>query len=542
MTFFERLMSPPAPGASFTSWENDGFRQETWASAVRNAEEAAAGLRDLGVAPGTRVGCVLTNSFDVATGILGIWLAGGTVLSMPTPARGMGLDEYLGQVHGLCDAAGTDLLILDDEFASALDSRDGLRVASFGRLKTGRRLDPCLPGEDEPAFVQYSSGSTSTPKGCVLTPRAIGAQLDMMADRVGPEPGYDRGCFWLPLSHDMGLFACLMAAWTWGMDCRMSTPIRFLRSPRTWLDDCAEHGATMAIGPTFGVGLALRAAKRWPPSEQLRLRMMIMGSDPVDAQALEGAIELLGPLGVPPEVFTPGYGLAEATLAVSMGHLDQRATVLPVALDALYAGELREPSGSETEKTARMVSCGTPLPGTEVRIDGGDDVGEIVVKSPSLATGYLNDPERTARTFPGGTELRTGDVGFMRDGELYVIGRQDDVISVGGRNIHATELEWRLGRDPRIRSGSCTLIDVNDNGRRRLVVLSETVDDDVDFAAAAQSMRTTVASTAGIGINECLFAPRGTLPKSPSGKVQRFRCRQYASDERTPALARVRID
>jgi fatty-acyl-CoA synthase len=539
MNLWERLMSPPAPEAGFLAWEGTGWREENWASTVRQAERVAAGLRDLGVEPGKRVGCVLTNSFDVAAGILGIWIAGGVVLSMPTPARGMGLDEYLGQVERLCHAAETDLLMLDEEFASALESREGLRVGSFGRLDTGRRLEPAFPDTDQPAFVQYSSGSTSSPKGCVLTADAIAAQLDMMAERVSPEAGVDRGCAWLPLSHDMGLFACLMGAWTWGMTFKMSTPIRFLRSPRTWLEDCSEHRATMAIGPTFGVGLALRAARRWPPGE-LCLRMMIMGSDPIDARALEEAIELLSPLGVPPEAFTPGFGLAEATLAVTMGSLEERCPILPVELDALYGGELRDANGRE-EKTARMVSSGTPLPRTEVWIDGPDDVGEIVVRSPSLASGYLNDPERTARTFPRPDELHTGDVGFIRDGHLYVIGRQDDVISVGGRNIHATELEWRLGRDPRIRSGSCTLIDLNEEDSRRLVVVSETSHDEIDFTATAQAMRATVATTAGIGIDECVFVPRGMLPKSPSGKVQRFRCRQLASDDRVPALARVPI-
>lgn len=540
MTLWNRLMEPKVPDAAFMVWEDEGFTDYTWADVVRAGERSAAGLRRLGVEPGTRVACVLTNTFDVCAGVLGIWLAGGVVLSMPTPARGMAPDEYLEQVFSLTRAGGAELLMLDAAFAGFVQPPPGLRVGSFGDLTDSGRLEPSFPDIDAPAFVQYSSGSTSSPKGCVLSARAIAAQLDMLEQHVSPDPERDRGCHWLPLSHDFGLFCGLIAGWTWGMPARLSTPMRFLSSPRTWLDDCADHEATMAIGPNFGLGLVLRAARRYQPSKPLRIRSWILGSDPIDAQVIRDAIEILGPMGVPAEAFTPGYGMAEATLAVTTGAVDQPPRIHEVALDGLYRGEVRAPSGEAGQLVAPIVSCGPPLPGASARIDGPGDIGEIVVKSPSLALGYLNDPRRTARTFVDG-ELRTGDLGFIQDGEVYVIGRQDDVISVNGRNIHATELESRLGRDERIRSGSCILVDVNENGRRRLMVLSEPAEDDVDFVDTARSMRKLVASTAGIGIDECVFLPRGSLPKSPSGKVQRFRCRELAVGGDGPELSRVRV-
>jgi fatty-acyl-CoA synthase len=191
--------------------------------------------------------------------------------------------------------------------------------------------------------------------------------------------------------------------------------------------------------------------------------------------------------------------------------------------------------------TTRVVSCGPPVADTAIRIDGPGEVGEIVVRSPSLATRYLGDPERSAHAFTAGGEYRTGDIGFLRDGELYVIGRVDDMMSVGGRNIIAGEIESRMTGDPRVRPGGCVVIDVDLSGQRRLVVLSEPSAADVDFVAVAQEMRRTAAEVAGVGIHECIFVPRGSLPKSPSGKIQRFRCRSLAANPEAVTLARVRV-
>lgn len=538
MNLWQSLLAPPMRGARLKVWEDGGFREEPWDAVVAAAERAAAGLRDRGVRPGDRVACVLTNSFDVCAGLLGIWLAGGVVASLPTPARGMAPDAYLAQLESLCAAAGTSQLLVEDAFAAAAPAGGALRFTGFGALgQGGGRLEPDLAGPDEPCFVQYSSGSTSRPKGCVLTPRAIGAQLDMLSERIGIDPERDTGYSWLPLSHDMGLFGGLLIAWSAGTPLTLGTPLRFLRAPRTWLEDCAESGATVTVGPNFGLALSLRALRRATPAERLRLRTLILGSDQVEAALLADAAAALEPLGVPSSALTPAYGMAEATLAVTMTARDADPSGVPIALDALYAGAARPPAPGE--HTTRITSCGPPMAGAEVRIDGPDDVGEIVVRSPALAQGYLGEPERTARTFRGG-ELHTGDLGFVRDGELYVIGRADDMLSIGGRNIHAGEVESRLCRDHAIRAGSCVLVDVHEGGRQRLVVLSEPAVEEFDFATTAHAMRRTAASATGVGINECIFVERGALPKSPSGKIQRFRCRALANGG-GPVLARIHV-
>jgi fatty-acyl-CoA synthase len=541
MNLWDSIYSPAAPDAALVFADDAGFHHTNWAALVNQATRSAAGLRKLGVGPGVPVACVLTNSFDVCAGLLGIWLAGGTVISLPTPGRGVSIANYIEQLGGLCVRADAQLLLLEDAFAAAVVIPGGPKVVGFGQLPASGRFDPRLPGLDEPAFVQCSSGSTAGPKGCVLTPRAIGAQLEMLLDRLEADPERDRGYSWLPLSHDMGLFGGFLAALVGGGPLTLGSPIRFLQSPGTWLSDCAESGATITLGPNFALSLMIRAARRRPPTGPLALRTWILGSDPIEAAAIEEATNIIVPLGASPTALTPGYGLAEATLTVCMKRFGTEPKWVSVELDALYDGTVTKPSADTTVKTTRVVSCGPPVNDTSLRIEGSSDVGEIVLRSASLANGYLADPERTARAFTPEGEFRTGDLGFIDDGELYVVGRKDDMIPVGGRNIIAREIESRINSDPRVRSGSCVLVDVDLDGKRELVVLVEPATVDIDFERTAQAMRRTAAEVASVGVRECIFLPHGSLPKSPSGKIQRFRCRSLAADSATLTHARVRV-
>jgi acyl-CoA synthetase (AMP-forming)/AMP-acid ligase II len=541
MNLWDSVYSPAAPDAALVFADHTGFHRTTWAGLLKQATRSAAGLRKLGVGPGVPVACVLTNSFDVCAGLLGIWLAGGTAISLPTPGRGVSIENYIEQLQQLCSRAGAPLLLLDDAFAAGVAIVGGTEVVGFGQLPASGRFDPRLPGLDEPAFVQCSSGSTAGPKGCVLTPRAIGAQLAMILDRLEGDPQQDSCYSWLPLSHDMGLFGGFLTALVGGGPLTLGSPLRFLQSPGTWLSDCAESGATTTIGPNFALGLVIRAARRRPPTGRLALRRWILGSDPIQAAVIEDATNIIVPLGASPNALTPAYGLAEATLTVSMKRFGTEPKWTTVELDALYHGTITDASADTTAMTTRVVSCGPPVTDTSLRIVGSSDVGEVVLRSTSLANGYLADPERTARVFTPDGELHTGDFGFIRDGELYVVGRKDDMIPVGGRNIIAGEIESRINSDPRVRSGSCVLVDVDLDGTRELVVLVEPASVDIDFERTAQAMRRTAADVASIGVRECIFLPHGSLPKSPSGKIQRFRCRSLAADSTTLTHARVRV-
>ncbi len=531
-----------APATSMEVWDGERFVAASWDRTAGTAERVAAGLRALGVEKGTRVAAVLTNSFGACTGLLGTWMAGGVPVSLPTPARGMPLDAYAGQLGDLAQQAGARLLLVDPEFVAALESAvpDGVDVRSYESLPAGGAVEHTPPAGEDVALIQYSSGSTTSPKGCVLSARAIVTHIDLLGSALGIDKG-DRGAFWLPLSHDMGLFGALLMGWMRGMELRVGTPQRFLGNARTWMRDCADWQATFTVTPNFGLRIAARAAARRPEEiGTFPLRACIIGSDRIELSALEDAAGALSRYGLTFETLTPAYGLAEATLAVTTTAPAAEPHAIEVDAAALRAGEVREPVD---DAPTRLVSCGVPLEGVEVRIDGAGTagVGEICVRSPCLASGYAAAPERTATAFRDG-ELWTGDLGFLRDGELYVVGRKDDVITMGGRNVYASELETVLGSEDGVRRGNCVLLEMLDGDRSRLVVLAEPDRERSDYDEVALRLRAVVAERSGLGTSEVVFVVRDSLPKTASGKIQRYRARRLAGSPDLDPVARVRFD
>lgn len=538
MDLFDRLVNPDDPDLQFTSVRDGKLNDHTWADVLRTGHSYAAGLRDAGVEPGARVGAVLTNSFECAAFVLGTWWSGATLVSFPTPARGTTPEDYLAGLLALCTHAEVEIICLDGQFAEAIRPHAGLPVFAYDALATDRTCPQHFASPDATVFIQYSSGSTSAPKGCELSAAAIAEQLEMLSDRLLPVPGVDRTYSWLPMSHDMGLFGGFLFPWATGQSLCQSSPERFLRAPYTWLEECRDREITYTVGPGFGLGMVLRAQRRSPLTGTLKLRSWIVGSDPIDYGLVRQVTDSLSGNGLGPNVIRPAYGMAEATLAVSMTELAEAPTARAVDLNALYSGALTDPVPGQP--AAQIVSCGPPVRGTEIWVDGPENVGELMLSSPSLARGYLNDPARTASSFPEHGILRTGDVGFIADGEVYVIGRNDDMLSVGGRNVYTSIIEGRIGADDRIRPGSCALVDVHGTDGRSLIVVAEPASPDIDFAQTAQEIRRLAAGEAGVGVDECVFVPRGRLPKSPSGKVQRFKCRTLLSSD-TDDFVRITV-
>ncbi|MDP8942514.1 MAG: AMP-binding protein [Actinomycetota bacterium] len=535
---FERARGDRRP--HLLCWEDGAYRPVTWDEWRRAAERVAVGLRELGVGPGTRVAAVLTNTFDACAAIIGTWLAGGVLLSFPMMRRGMTPPEYIGQLRRLCAQAGTHSLLLEQRFVELLGNEDlGAPVRGLESLGADGRLEPTPPADDEPAFVQYSSGSTSDPKGCMLSMGAISEQERMIADRLEVDRA-DQGVSWLPLSHDMGLFGCVLLSWSTGMPLALSTPERFLRKPQTWMDDCADLGATMTGSPNFGLALAARWARRQPPRGRFPMRSVVLGSERIEQRTLDEAHEVLGPYGMTRETLTPAYGLAEATLGVTMKRLGEAPRTVTIDSESAYRGELRLRGPSESGGRP-IVSCGPPMPGVSVRTSGPDEVGRICVNSPSLADGYLENPAATDERFVDG-ELVTEDLGFVRAGELYVLGRTDDVIPLGGRNIHARDVELEVEQCTGVRPGSSVLIDVPAGNGSRLVLVAEPASGASDhLGALAEQMSASAFRAAGARVAECVFIQPGRLPKTPSGKVQRFRTRTLVTDDDPAVLERLAL-
>ena len=500
-----------------------------------------AGLRRAGVTPGERVAAVLTNGPQVVRGILGVWLSGGALASLPVPARGMDGEEYGKQLKRICEELEPTAFLIEERALGLIpeELRKELGVRSWESFQGSGRVEPSPPSEDELAFIQYSSGSTSEPKGCMLTPRAIKSQLELLMEMLEGSPGQEVGACWLPLSHDMGMFGCLLTPWAYDFELYLSGPERFMLSPRTWFADVAEVGATITAATNTALYLGARAYTSARLPSKLRLRVCIIGAERVQWETLQFALSALGPHGLTEQALMPAYGLAEATLAVSATPANEAPKHLALDAIALAEGRLAEVSAEDPSATG-VVSAGPPCSGVELPHAGTEELDEIRVCSPALSSGYFADPERTRERFADG-ELLSGDLGFVRDGELYPVGRVDDVISVGGRKVHTREIESALDGLKGVRRGCSTIVERRDGRAQSLTLLLELGGERDDYRSLARSAASVAMSKAAVALDECVFLEKGTLPKTPSGKIQRHRTRQMLASERFQALARVKL-
>jgi fatty-acyl-CoA synthase len=528
MMLWDQLTSAETLSGQLWAWDGDGFRESTYGQLFQRARRVAGGLGKRGVRPGDTVAAVITNGIDVGPGILGAWFSGAQVASLPIIARGMSIPSYVAQLNTLCRQLNAKCLLAEERFLQFMPSGAdvGCKVVGFGELATADEIrEPAPPPLGDPIFVQYSSGTTAAPRGVMLSGMAIEAHIEMLLRHLKIDRERDIGYSWLPLSHDMGFFGCGMLSWYTGMRGVIAPPERFLQEPRSWFDDCAKFGATVTVGPPSAVAIATRAERVHSNGVPLQLRLCLIGAEQVDWAVLSEASDVFAARGLALDTFTTAYGLAEATLAVAIGDLDGPPRWLDVYDQALADSSVAI-AGDADGSVRRLVSAGAALPGVSVRADtvGGGGIGELCVRGPANASGYVGDQEATADRFVGG-EVRTADLGFVHDGQLYITGRNDDVVIVGGRNFYAGPLERELGTAPGIRKGNCAIIEQPSAGRARVVLVAETDVDAADQRALALRLRKTAIEQVGLPIDDCVFLPRGMLPKTPSGKVQRHRCR-----------------
>ncbi len=467
-------------------------------------------------------------------------MAGGCVVSLPGMARGMAWEAYLAQLDKIIVQADPALLFVSREYVPLLGERwPSVQVVALRDVDGPALSDWMLPGPEEQVFVQYSSGTTSEPRGAVLSAGAIANQLSMLEVALRTDPEADVCVGWVPISHDMGLFGCVLLMGYWvGARLVLSPPERFVSAPQSWFADCARFGATITCAPNFGLHMAARLASLLPPTA-IPMRRLVLGGERVDPMTMNRACAVLGPARLPRRALLPAYGLAEVVLAASLTPFEAGPTVLSLDRGALSRGSVRllESCADASDTSTLVASVGVPLEGVEVDILGRKDVGEVRVRSPSLSDGYLNAPKATAERFtPDG--LLTGDLGFLYDGSLYITGRKSDLLVVGGRNVYARDLEAAIMALGDIRWGSCAVVVVNEGVEPRLVAVVEPIKNHPAFSMLAGRMATAVRSAAGVRLSECVFLGEGRFPKTPSGKPQRFRCQEIAADRAFSAAHR----
>jgi acyl-CoA synthetase (AMP-forming)/AMP-acid ligase II len=528
MNLWDKLLHPDTLSCKMWQWEDTSFSQRCYGDIVNDARHVAAGLRRRGVGPGSVVPAVITNGPDAIAGFMGIWFTGASIASLPIIARGTTIANYARQLSQLCDLLGADFLLAEERFLAFMDSDTELSVEVVGYrslVETSAVGDIAPSSADSTIFIQFSSGTTGDPRGVELTEQAIDAHLTILSESIGIDPERDIGYTWLPLSHDMGFFGCAILAWYNGIAGAIATPERFLGSPRSWFDDCAEFDATVTAGPPFALDVAARAESVHTSGTPLSLRLCLVGAEQIRWETLVRASDTFAPRGLELATLTPAYGLAEATLAVTVDDLASEPSFIDVAGDELASGTIRVVDASDPE-ARRLVCAGTPLRTVNVEIDPISQ--EIAVASSSLASGYYANGTLTAERFRDGM-LHTGDHGFLMADRLFITGRSDDLLVIAGRNVYVQELEQHLGTDSDVRTGNCAVITPNEGGSRAIIV-AETDPEKVDIPALATRLHRAAAEHAGLSIHQFVFLPRGAFPKTPSGKVQRHRCRALVAD------------
>jgi acyl-CoA synthetase (AMP-forming)/AMP-acid ligase II len=505
----------PLPVAEL--WRRSG-RAARWFSA-RFPENAAVAM-------------VLATTPAAVAVMVGAWRAGLTVASLPGPGRGMSAVEYQHQVEQACLHVGAELLVVDDALVPLLPPLS-LHAAGFAQCHDGTGGRTGGRGE----LVQFTSGSTSAPKGVRIGLSAIAANVESILDVLAPEAG-DCACSWLPLSHDMGLVGMLLSSWTamrpatlgQGNLC-LIRPEYFLRDPGSWLRICSEIGATTTAAPDFGYALAARTIGTAKRLDLSRLRTCICGGEVVRSSTLERFAEASAAAGFRALAFCPAYGLAEATLAVAMVRPEQNATVRYADASALADGEWHDVPAGQGQA---VVSGGTCLPGMHCRIAGeSSGLGAIEVTGRSMFSGYVG----AGPPFRPGEWFRTGDLGILIDGQLYLAGRYDDRIIVAGRNVDATQIEGSISGKCGIRHGGAAAVEDGDGG---FAVVAETAEIR-DARQIADGVRDMLVRASGFGPSAVILVPLGALPKTPSGKLQRYRVRSLLRTGQLEQMAAVQF-
>jgi fatty acid CoA ligase FadD32 len=548
---------PDAPAYTFVDYGSVREGRSTtltWAEVHRRASWTAARLRR-SAGPGDRVALLLPPGLDYLTTMLGAFYA--RVIAVPLFSPDLpGQHERLIRAYTDADPA-----VAVTVTGSLPAVRSFLGEAPQADVVTADTIEPAawepetVP-PDELAYLQYTSGSTRDPTGVQISHRNIAVNARQLWAHFGV--GVRRPVVvvsWLPLFHDMGLVATLAAPIVHGVHVRFTDPMAFIRNPARWLALISAHhdAEVFTAAPNFAYEYCLSRTMTLDGLDLRGLRWCLNGAEPVRESTLRRFGAAFAPAGLRPEASTPCYGLAEATVFVTAARGDRPPNVLTVAAKSLADGVLRVPA--RDERTATLVSCGTPTGQYVAVVDPesccelpDDHVGEIWVHGPNVARGYWRKPEHSSTAFggwlsgpatgvPAGPWLRTGDLGAVHEGELYVTGRRKDLIIVDGRNHFPQDIEVTVQEaHPAIRADHVAAFAVTGPDTERLVVVAErsrrVPPAELDLDEVRRTVRAAVGAVHDVPLHDLILVRPGAVPRTSSGKIARSACRaRYLAGE-----------
>jgi fatty-acyl-CoA synthase len=508
---------------------------DLWLEARRRAHALAA----IGLQRGDRVALVLPEPDEFILTFIAA-LAGGFVAVPIYPPQTLAkMEAYGDTVRHVLAASGAHVLITNDALRPLIEQHlvggaSGARVVLERDVREAEGFDGQSPEPvalDDLAFLQFTSGSTSSPKGVMVTHRNLSVNSHaIMFDGLKSTPA-DRGVSWLPLYHDMGLIGFVIAPLYALVQVMFLPTMAFIRRPSLWLDAIHRFRGTITFAPNFAFALATRAvtesqAKSWDLS---CMRALGCGAEPIQPEVLRAFMGRFAAQGLRPESILPSYGMAEATLAITFADVTAPLRTDRIDLAAMRAGTAQPVEGGAAPMM-ELVSCGRPFPGHELAVMdrggkplGERQVGEVWLRGPSVTAGYFGDAVATEETFGGGW-LRTGDLAYQADGELFICGRAKDLIILNGKNYYPQDIERIVSRVDGIRDGQCVAFSrFDDSGAEIAVVVAESRKNVEGLSAAIIA---AVRAELGLTITETHFIKRGTLAKTSSGKVRRRECKR----------------
>ena len=526
----------------------------TYKELDQRVKAVAAKLESMGM-QGQRILLLFPPCLEFVEAFFGCYYAG----AIPVPAYPPRRNRNVGRINAISeDADARAALTVSDvltrvkgtmEDAPSLQEMPWIAVDQISEELASDWVKPSVKSDDI-GLIQYTSGSTGSPKGVVLTHANLLANCNYICGSFGLNR-HGSGLSWLPVYHDMGLVGGILAPSYVGRHNTFMAPLSFLSRPIRWLKAIAKYKPTISGGPNFAY--ALCAEKIDPDDcEGLDLsnwQVAFNGAEPVRANVLAEFSEKFSPFGFNPDAHYPCYGMAETTLLVTGGEFNGppvTRTFDGELLDNLRVSRVT----NETRKPRKLVGCGQAMPGESVIIVDPecqkelqeDRIGEIWVQSPSVGKGYWNKPEITAETFKAklidhperGEFLRTGDLGFIDQGELFVTGRLKDMIIVRGVNRYPQDIEATVeSASDRLRAGASAAFGLDFEGRERLVIVCEVERGrHQEWHAVLDAIRSEVTAEHDLPPDAIYLVRAGSVPKTSSGKIQRHACRQHFEQDK----------
>jgi len=530
------------------------------------AERRGAHFAARGVEKGDRVAIVVPDPDEFVLSFLGTIYAGGVPVPMYPQLSFKNVESYHDTVAHIVAASDAKILLTTQSTRQFVDpifaGKPSGRVSCVKEIMTTDMLAAPAPGTldvklsaDDLCFLQFTSGSTSKPKGVVVTHGNLAANSEaFMIHGLGKDSSVDKGTSWLPLFHDMGLIGFVIGPLFTEIPVVFLPTASFVRSPRVWLDAIHRHRGTITYAPNFAYALVAKRMKEKDVAglDLSCIRIAGCGAEPIQAKTLRDFAERLKPAGFNPKAYIPSYGMAEATLAIAFAPHGQGFSTDSIDPKSLQTGETKP---SKDDDAQELVCCGKAFPDHAIAIIdengnrlGARKVGQIVTTGPSIGQGYFREPELTAEAFkkiPGDDRvwLHTGDLGYFdADGNVYICGRLKDIIIIRGRNFYPNDIEWVASELPGVRRGNVVAfgVTVDGNGKHvedgtgeeQLVVCAEAFSSDAD--RLVEEIQKAVTDQIGIAVWKVEIVPQGALPRTSSGKPQRRKTKRMFLDGALP--------